>query len=221
LADPNEHDTKAEKKQKGLLRAHWGQWSDSKERLERSHRRSVVTYLVDHPQDFRGAFSRLRVDLRRLYLSAFQSYLWNRVLAAFLYRQCRAEQIGLMPARFGPMPYPHGLDDGQLAAVRGAALPLPSSRAEITNEELRPLVEEVLGQFGLKLEQMRVKYPRDCFFSRGNRKAMTAVEIHRRSSEPDDLHPGRRKMLLAFELPRGAYATIVMKRLGASGERGA
>ena len=49
--------------------------------LTRSHRRSIVTYLADHPQDFRGAFERVRVELRRIYLAAFQSYLWNRVLA--------------------------------------------------------------------------------------------------------------------------------------------
>jgi tRNA pseudouridine13 synthase len=29
----------------------------------------------------------------------------------------------------------------------------------------------------------------------------------------DDLHPGRKTFSLSFELPRGSYATIVVKRL--------
>ena len=43
---------------------------EAKARLGRSHARSLVTYLVDHPTDFRGAFARLRRDLRSLYFSA-------------------------------------------------------------------------------------------------------------------------------------------------------
>jgi tRNA pseudouridine13 synthase len=31
--------------------------------------------------------------------------------------------------------------------------------------------------------------------------------------EPDDLYPGRQKTTLRFFLPRGAYATLVIKRL--------
>lgn len=215
LADFNEHDTPAERKQKQLLQANWGQWAECKSRLERSNRRSLVTYLVDHPQDYRGALARLRVDLRRLYLSAFQSYLWNQVLAAFLYRNCPPEQIGLIATRFGPAPFPRGLEEPQRTAIHAASLPLPSSRANFDDQEQRRLVEEMLAQSGLTLEQLRVKYPRDCFFSRGNRKAMIGVQIGLHSPEPDDVNPGRRKMLLTFDLPRGSYATIVMKRLTA------
>src|SRR2546425_8917597 len=36
---------------------------------------------VHHPTDFKGALERLRPELRGLYLSAYQSYLWNRMLA--------------------------------------------------------------------------------------------------------------------------------------------
>jgi tRNA pseudouridine13 synthase len=30
---------------------------------------------------------------------------------------------------------------------------------------------------------------------------------------PDELHPGRNKVTLRFSLPRGAYATMLIKRL--------
>jgi tRNA pseudouridine13 synthase len=213
LADPNEHDTPADKKEKRVLASHWREWPACKERLPRSHRRSIVTYLVDHPDDFRGAFARLRVDMRRLYLSAFQSHLWNQILATFLYRECRAEQLGVIPSRLGALPFPHDLHKDQLATLRGATLPLPSSRAEFKDESQRRLTEEVLSQTGLALEQLRVKYPRDCFFSRGQRNVLTTTEISAGSPEPDDVYPGRRKLLLEFELPRGSYATIVIKRL--------
>jgi tRNA pseudouridine13 synthase len=213
LADPNEHDSPADAKEKRVLLAHWRQWPQCKERLPRSHRRSIVTYLVDHPEDFRGAFGRLRVDMRRLYLSAFQSHFWNHMLAAHLCRQCRAEQLGSIPSRLGALPFPRDLDESQIIALRAASLPLPSSRAIFREESQRRLAEEVLGSSGLMLDQLRVKYPKDCFFSRGERKVLVTAAISAASPEPDDVFPGRRKLRLEFELPRGSYATIVIKRL--------
>ena len=32
-------------------------------------------------------------------------------------------------------------------------------------------------------------------------------------SEADELHPGRRALRLRFELPKGSYATILVKRI--------
>jgi tRNA pseudouridine13 synthase len=105
------------------------------------------------------------------------------------------------------------LEEDERARLRGASLTLPSSRAEFKDESQRRLTEEVLAQTGLAIDQLRVKYPRDCFFSRGQRKVLTTTDISTGSPEPDDVYPGRRKLLLEFELPRGAYATIVVKRV--------
>ena len=65
---------------------YWGQWAEAKARLERSSTRSIVTYLVDHPTDFRARFARLRREFRTLYFSAFQSHLWNLMLARWIER---------------------------------------------------------------------------------------------------------------------------------------
>ena len=89
LAEPRDQDRSGQKAEKGLVREHWRDWPALKARLPRSSARSIVTYLADHPEDFRGAFARLRVELRRLYLSAYQSYLWNRMLAELVDRVCR------------------------------------------------------------------------------------------------------------------------------------
>ncbi len=84
LAEANPFDRSGIKAQKAILRAHWGRWTEAKARLERSSARSIVTYLVDHPTDFRGAFARLRREFRTLYFSAFQSHLWNLILARWI-----------------------------------------------------------------------------------------------------------------------------------------
>src|SRR5579864_1154737 len=84
LAEPYEHDRAASKRAKATLREHWGDWQKCKQTLPRGQARSLVDYLVSHPTDFRGAFARVQQDLAGLYLSAYQSYLWNRMLRNWL-----------------------------------------------------------------------------------------------------------------------------------------
>ncbi len=81
LADANEHDRPDVRKRKQQLRDAWRDWDRLFQELDRSHERSIVTYLCDHPTDFRGALARVRQDLRSIYVAAFQSMLWNRMLA--------------------------------------------------------------------------------------------------------------------------------------------
>jgi tRNA pseudouridine13 synthase len=91
IAEPNASDRPGTKGEKAILRECWGRWPEAKGRLERSHARSLVTYLVDHPSDFRGAFARLRRELRSLVFSAFQSHLWNLMLGRWIERLTRPE----------------------------------------------------------------------------------------------------------------------------------
>jgi tRNA pseudouridine13 synthase len=75
------------------------------------------------------------------------------------------------------------------------------------------LLDDVLKQEQIELREIRVKYPRDSFFSKGLRRALIRpAGLHCQTSD-DELHPQRSKLTLAFELPRGSYATILVKRL--------
>jgi tRNA pseudouridine13 synthase len=51
---------------------------------------------------------------------------------------------------------------------------------------------------------------RELFFSRGERPALVKIEglVH---SWGDERNGGRKKLTLSFTLPRGAYATLVIK----------
>src|SRR5262249_43941168 len=110
LAAPYEFDRAAQKKEKALLNSHWAQWAVLKELLPRGHARSLVDYLAGHPGDFRGALARLRPELRGLYLSAYQSHLWNRMLAGWLRQHCRPEQLVSVRLRLGEVPFHRHLD---------------------------------------------------------------------------------------------------------------
>jgi tRNA pseudouridine13 synthase len=172
-----------------------------------------VTYLVDHPTDFRGAFARLRRELRTLYFSAFQSHLWNLILAGWLERQTRDDQRVPVELKVGSFPFPRGLDRAQVTALAGSLIPLPCARSSVPDGPLGEVAQDVLSQFNLEWSNLRVKHLKDVFFSKGSRAGLVFPKNVTFSTASDELHRGRHRLHLSFELSKGLYATILVKRI--------
>jgi tRNA pseudouridine13 synthase len=214
LAAPYEYDRAAQKEEKRLLAEHWGDWPRLKDALPRGHARSLIDYLRVHPGDFRGAVARLRPELRGLYLSAYQSHLWNRMLARWLDTHLRPEQLRPVTLRLGVVPFHQDLDAEQQRELAALQLPLPSARLKLDDADPRAkLVRAILAEEGLELRQMQIKGIREMFFSRGERAALCLPRHLHHDFDADDQHPRREKLTLGFELPRGSYATLMVKAI--------
>jgi tRNA pseudouridine13 synthase len=212
LVAPYEHDRAAQKQEKKTLAEHWGDWQRCKDLLPRGHARSLVDYLRVHLGDFRGAFVRMRPELGSLYLSAYQSHLWNRTLARWLVEHCRPDQLREIHLRLGPVPVHERLAPEQLDELARLSLPLPSARWKPTpGEPVADLVVAVLAEEGLGPGDLRVRGTRELFFSRGERPGLCRPGALTWEFGEDERHRGRLRLTLAFELPRGSYATLVVK----------
>jgi tRNA pseudouridine13 synthase len=219
LLAPYRFDRPAQKKEKAILKQHWGDWQRCKALLGPSHARSLMDYLVKHPSDFRGAVSRLRPDLRSLYLSAYQSHLWNRMLAMWLTRHLPPEQLLPIELRLQTVPVHLGLSDEQRALLARTSLPLLSGRMKPEDAEPhRALIESVLAEESITLDQMKLRKLPDLFFSRGERAVLCLPAHLQHEFAPDESRTGRQKLVLTFDLPRGAYATLFVKRLTRPGQ---
>jgi tRNA pseudouridine13 synthase len=214
LAAPYEHDRSEIKRLKALLRKEWGNWQMLKEQMPRGNVRSVITYLCDHPQDFRGAFACLHRELKTLYLAAYQSYLWNRCLSRWLELHCRPEQLIEVSLRIGPVWFYRGLNEQQREALRTLSIPYLSARLKLAEDHpLKPIITDVLAAEKIVLRQLKLRHFRKPFFSRGERPAIYQPQDLLHRLDDDELNAGRRKLYLEFVLPRGSYATILIKRL--------
>lgn len=214
FAERMRFDSGEDLRQKEILQEHWGDWKTCKALLSKSHRRSIITFLDDRPGDFKGAWARVNTDLRGLALSALQSDLWNHIVAAILKQHFPGDQQ-LQPLEFrtGPLPVLWKVETPLPPAIQAWQLPLPSARSPLPIAELQAVQDRALAERGWERSQLKVKFPRDRFFSRAMRPVWLVPRNLSITCDEDDLAPGRHKALLKFSLPRGAYATLVLKWL--------
>ena len=217
LTAPYEFDRTDERREKQILIEHWNDWPTCKAKLPKGHARSLVTYLCDHPTKFKGAVARLRPELQGLYLSAYQSDLWNRVLAKWITAHFPPEHLGSIHQHRGSLPAPTTVPEELVGRWNQLIIPLPSNRLKPEpSSDYLPHLEAVLVEEQLVLKQLKIPGLDKPFFSKGERygclrpEGLILVALH------DELNPGKRKVTLRFDLPRGCYATMVVKRLTSS-----
>ena len=73
----------------------------------------------------------------------------------------------------------------------------------------------MLAAFQLTWSDLRVRHLKDVFFSKGSRSALVFPQDVAASISDDELHRGKKAVELSFELGKGSYATIMVKRITA------
>ena len=155
IAEANPSDRPDARDEKAILRETWGNWAEAKAQLPRSHARSLVTYLVDHPTDFRGAFARVRRELTlALLLGLPESSLEPRTGPVDRAERrvptrgrCVEFKVASLahPSRASTPIRPRCLTAAQTPTSRVPRTPLPAEAGPV-----RDAVLEVVAGFGLK-----------------------------------------------------------------------
>ncbi|OWK47500.1 tRNA pseudouridine(13) synthase TruD [Fimbriiglobus ruber] len=217
LTAPYEFDRAEQKREKDILRRHWGRWAECAAQLPYGHVRGLILHLSTNPGDFRNAVARLHPELQGLYLSVYQSALWNRILDRWLRDTFPTADLGAIELRLGTFAAPLQVPENLLPPWTSYTLPLPSARIKPEpGAWWATVAEAVLAEDGLTLGELKIPGLRKPFFSKGDRLICVRPTGVRTEPDNDDLHQGRRKITFLFDLPRASYATMFVKRLFAT-----
>ncbi len=217
LAQPLEGDPPEVRTFKSLAQEHWGEWNLLLEAAPRpSNLRSVLTFLKDHPTDFRKALNLVTPRLLSLWLAAYQSFLWNRIAGRYL--EGRLREFGVRRSSIEvvgeELPLYRELPDALLEALSRMRVPLLHHRAAFDDPQVAAEVGRVLAEENLALRDFKARVLRRAYLSRGERALLLfPQEVVWLGEGEDDRFPGKCKVELAFLLPRGSYATLVLKAL--------
>ncbi|MGD2018774.1 MAG: tRNA pseudouridine(13) synthase TruD, partial [Planctomycetota bacterium] len=197
----------------------WGNWSACRSiagKLGRHH--SVFEHLKRHDDDFAGAFGRVGTRERLIHLYAFQSHLWNRALALWIEERC-ADRFSVSGIE-GKLRFPKF--ELELPEAWHEGLVLPGERLDgVVDAEQRRLYERVLEGMGLRPDELALPDVPGFQLKPEHRPAVVRpLELRVRPAEQDNEFRGRKMLRLSFGLPRGAYATMVLRRLVGPGSGG-
>ena len=177
------------------LENHWGEWQVEKFPRYLYHERKVLSYLASHPKDFKGAFQSLPRQLFTLFTQAYQSYLFNESLCRSLKKNSK---------NYWECAYPLG----KLVFVdtfTNLDWPIVGYKSELLGE-VKEIFEELMKEEGIWYETFHSEIP--ALASEGlTRKAFVKVEQFSLGEFQEGVQE------VSFFLPKGSYATIVMKAL--------
>ena len=192
------------------------------------YERMIARHLLRRPKDYYGAMRMLPLRLRRLFVHAYQAYLFNRMLS-----RRASEGLPLSEPLLGDwviMLDHRGLPLGEAvkatsanlselrALVRGGrasvAIPLPGFRQPPSSGRQGMIEEMVLAEEDVELENFKVKHMPEISSPGWLRPILIYPHfVDVPDVFDDELGHGKRALKLRFELPRGSYATALLREL--------
>jgi tRNA pseudouridine13 synthase len=191
------------------------------------YERAMLNHLVARPGDYAGSFLALPPNLRRLFVHAYQSYLFNRLLSSRLRsglpldRAVEGDVVcfvrdGLPDATRLERATRRNLEAVNRLALRGRAfvtLPLLGYQSDLPAGAVGDAGREVLAEEGVTLDGFKVEACPELGSGGAFRPALLRCNIM--ADVEEDVAE------LQFFLPPGSYATVVLReymKMDASGE---
>ncbi len=215
MAQPSELDRSDDAKVKRFWSENWGHWDERCPFPANKKYFRVLKALRDEPRDFVRAFLQIDSDYRALLLFTYQSYLWNEGVRRMLQNLMPREHLFPMPYQAGTLLHHRDAAPEVLDYLRRATFPLLAPDSTFTEPRVEEAVKWVLGKEKLTLAQLRIEEaPRLLYFKHEERPVLVYPQkLVLGKPRPDELNRGAVKVNVAFTLPPGSYATLVVKRL--------
>ncbi len=162
---------------------------DAAEKFPESYRyeKTLLYHLTKNEGDYKGAIKRLPEGLQQLFIHAYQSWIFNRVLSNLL-------------------------EDGWFDPEY--EIPLVGFKTDLKDNNPENMIEEILEEEGVSQEDFRLQDFPELRSEGSFRRAFAdfrnfeILEI-----EEDDLNMTQNKMRVKFDLPKGCYATVLLREV--------
>ncbi len=151
------------------------------------YEKSLLYHLTKNPEDYQGAIKRLPEGLQQLFIHAYQSWVFNRVLSSLI------EEDWFDPEY---------------------EIPLVGYKTDLKDNKPENMVEEILEEEDVSQEDFRLQDFPELRSEGTYRRAFAdfrnfeVIEI-----EEDDLNMAQNKMAVKFDLPKGSYATVFLREI--------
>ncbi len=214
LARPSDLDKSNDAKVKAFWRDHWGEWKRRCTIPGANKYQRILDSLRREPKDFRRAFLQIDAKYRAMLVFTYQSYLWNEGVRRFLISMLPGQSLLALNYQAGKLLFPRDAPPEVAPRLRDQFFPLLAPDSKIEDPDVRKAVEWVLGREKLTLDKLVVPETPEIFFKHEDRPLLVYPgKLMMGSAHRDELNKEMKKVYVAFTLPPGSYATLVIRRL--------
>ncbi len=214
LARPSELDRSDDARVKEFWKEHWGAWDRRNPTPGAERYEAVVKWLRAHPHDFRGAILRTEPRWRALQVFAYQSLLWNEGVKQYLREVVGIQRLVAIRYQAGTLLFPRELDGPLVRLLRDRTFPLLAPATRFADPAVERAALSVLGREDMTLSDLAVPGTPEIHFDPEERPLVVHPgRLTVAEAREDELNRGKLRVNVAFTLPPGAYATLVVKRL--------
>lgn len=199
---------------KAILRERWGDWPVCAKIARGPVFQPVLQHLVRRGDDFKGAIQKLNARTRLIQSFAYQSYLWNRAVSSMLEELVPADLRMGIDTLIGELTSFVDLPSGLAAEFSTIRTPLwapggkggdprfdTQTQRWLRSEQLSPELCEKNTLPGMVWREE----PRDLL--------VRPTKVYANRPERDTRNRDTYNVEVAFCLPRGVYATMLIKHL--------
>ena len=145
-----------------------------------------------------GAIKQQQIRLLRFYISSYQSYLWNKTLSKILKKEKKIHKFDI------------SIDELVFTTSKIRNFRIPIINFDI---EKNKVIDNIMNEEEIKREDFRIKEIPELVTESKYRDAFIDVKNIKCYWDDDELNEGRFKVELKFFLPKGSYATMLIKKL--------
>ncbi len=214
VAEPSAVAITGDVKLKRTLQLRWRDWEACARIARGPAYESLFQHLLAHPDDFRGALEHVPLRLRVIQAFAYQSFLWNRAISRLLRGGVNSAQRLRLSTLAGDLLAWKYLAPEREDKLKVMRTPLYGPDGDGGSEPFRRAMQEELDAAGLTRDDfVRNAVPGMIWKEEPREVLIKPADVADVRIEPDDINHGQVKVTLQFALPRGAYATMLIKRL--------
>lgn len=193
--------------------------------LRLGHERAMMNHLIANPDDFAGAFLVLPKNLYRIFVHGYQSYIYNTILCRRIEKGlplnqavegdivCFKNELGLPDSSKTEKVTAETVNAMNNLIKRKRAFitaPLPGYDTEFASGVPGEIEQAVLEELKVPLQGFNIEEIPEMSSKGARREILLQVEPKFEVNE-DELNPGKSKAVLEFMLPKGSYATTVLR----------
>ena len=163
----------------------------------------MKAHIEKHKNEYIGALRLVPGKQLLLYVHSVQSWMWNEAARMHILKNC---------ANVRELAYSEGKFVFPRQAVGNLGIPLVGFGSKPENDEIWRSLAGIMEEHDISPRDFIFRELPELSLEGGERELLAEVKGYKLvEAGRDELFPGKRKVKLEFSLPKGSYATIVVK----------